>query len=43
MEFISGLVGGVNFEVIFQLLSLGLILIAGPIVVFILAFRGGDL
>ncbi|NEO86751.1 MAG: photosystem II reaction center protein Ycf12 [Spirulina sp. SIO3F2] len=42
MDFLSGL-GSINFEVIFQLLFVGLIMIAGPIVVFILAFRGGDL
>ncbi|MGB0560643.1 MAG: photosystem II reaction center protein Ycf12/Psb30 [Spirulinaceae cyanobacterium] len=46
MEFLSGLASGfssINFEVIFQLLFVGLIMIAGPIVVFILALRGGDL
>lgn len=33
----------INFEVIFQLLMLAMIVIAGPVVVFLLAFRGGNL
>jgi hypothetical protein len=33
----------VNWEVIFQLASVGLIIIAGPAVIFVLAFRNGDL
>ncbi|MCM0592377.1 MAG: photosystem II reaction center protein Ycf12 [Gloeotrichia echinulata IR180] len=33
----------INWEVIFQLLFVGLIVIAGPIVIFVLAFRNGDL
>ena len=32
-----------NLEPIFQLTFVGLIMIAGPVVVFLLAFRGGDL
>jgi hypothetical protein len=32
-----------NFEVIFQLTCLALIVIAGPVVVVLLAARGGDL
>ncbi|BAZ29866.1 hypothetical protein NIES4074_23130 [Cylindrospermum sp. NIES-4074] len=32
-----------NWEVIFQLVSIGLIVIAGPIVIFVLAFRNGNL
>lgn len=43
MDFITNLFSGIDFEVIFQLVSLGLILIAGPVIVFVLAFRGGDL
>lgn len=46
MEFLSGLangLGSINFEVIFQLLFVGLIMIAGPVVIFLLAFNGGDL
>jgi hypothetical protein len=33
----------INWEVIFQLVSVGLIMLAGPIVIFLLAFRGGNL
>ncbi|MDF5719088.1 MAG: photosystem II reaction center protein Ycf12 [Rhizonema sp. PD37] len=33
----------INWEVIFQLLSVGLIMLAGPIVIFVLAFRNGDM
>ena len=39
----ANFVGGINFVVIFQLLSLALIVLAGPAVVVLLAFRGGDL
>lgn len=35
--------GSINFEVIFQLLFVSLIMLAGPVVVFVLALRGGDL
>ncbi len=40
---LASFVGGINFEVIFQLISLALIVLAGPVVVVLLAFRGGDL
>ncbi|AFZ60415.1 photosystem II reaction center protein Ycf12 [Anabaena cylindrica FACHB-243] len=33
----------INWEVIFQLTSVGLIIIAGPVVIFVLAFRNGNL
>lgn len=33
----------INFEVIFQLAMLAMIVLAGPIIVAVLAFRGGDL
>ncbi|MEA5582595.1 photosystem II reaction center protein Ycf12 [Nodularia harveyana UHCC-0300] len=33
----------VNWEVILQLVSVGLIIIAGPAVIFVLAFRNGDM
>jgi len=39
MEFLAS----INWEVIFQLLFVGLILVAGPVVIFLLAFNGGDL
>jgi len=46
MDFLTNLAGGIssiNFEVIAQLTMLALIVIAGPAVIFVLAFRGGDL
>lgn len=43
MDFITGFFGSLNYEVIFQLTFVSLIMIAGPVVVFLLAFRGGDL
>lgn len=36
-------VGGINFTVVFQLLCVALIMISGPVVIFLLALRGGDL
>ncbi|MBW4643763.1 MAG: photosystem II reaction center protein Ycf12 [Goleter apudmare HA4340-LM2] len=33
----------INWEVIFQLLFVGLIVISGPVVIFVLAFRNGNL
>lgn len=46
MDFVTDLVsglGGINWEAIAQLTMLALIVIAGPAVIFVLAFRGGDL
>jgi hypothetical protein len=43
MDFVSGLVGSIQWETIAQLVMLALIVIAGPAVIFVLAFRGGDL
>lgn len=37
------LLAALNLEPIFQLTFVGLIMIAGPVVIFLLAFRGGDL
>ncbi len=37
------LLAAFNLEPIFQLTFVGLIMIAGPVVIFLLAFRGGDL
>ncbi|MDZ7957511.1 MAG: photosystem II reaction center protein Ycf12 [Aulosira sp. DedQUE10] len=36
-------IANINWEVIFQLLFVGLIVLAGPAVIFVLAFRNGDL
>lgn len=43
MDSIFGFFGSIDFVLIFQLVSLALIVIAGPVVVALLAFRGGDL
>jgi hypothetical protein len=43
MDFITNLFNSINFELIAQLLMLSLIVIAGPVVIVLLAFRGGDL
>ncbi|WP_413163860.1 photosystem II reaction center protein Ycf12/Psb30 [Capilliphycus salinus ALCB114379] len=43
MDFITNFFGNINFELIAQLTMLALIVIAGPVVIFLLAFRGGDL
>jgi hypothetical protein len=43
MEFISNFFGSINFELIAQLIMLAMIVIAGPVIVFLLAARGGDL
>jgi Photosystem II complex subunit Ycf12 len=39
----GGIVGGINWEAIFQLTFVALIMISGPVVIFLLAARGGDL
>lgn len=43
MDFIFNTFGSINWEVIFQLTFVALIMIAGPVVIFLLALRGGDL
>jgi hypothetical protein len=43
MDFITNFFSGINFEVILQLTSISLILIAGPVIVFILYSMRGDL
>lgn len=43
MEFIGDLLGNINWEAIVQLTMLAAIMIAGPVVIFLLAARGGDL
>jgi len=46
MEFLNsflGAFGNINFEVVAQLTMLGLVIISGPVVIFLLAARGGDL
>jgi hypothetical protein len=41
-EFLNAF-SSINWEVIFQLLSVALIVLAGPAVIFVLAFRNGNL
>ncbi|NER35366.1 MAG: photosystem II reaction center protein Ycf12 [Oscillatoria sp. SIO1A7] len=43
MDFLTNFFSNINFEVIFQLTFVSLIMISGPVVIFLLAFRGGDL
>lgn len=43
MDFLTGVIGGINWEAIAQLTLVAMIMIAGPVVIFLLAFRGGDL
>ncbi|ELR99006.1 photosystem II reaction center protein Ycf12/Psb30 [Gloeocapsa sp. PCC 73106] len=43
MDFITNLFGNLNIEAILQLTFVALIMISGPVVIFVLAFRGGDL
>jgi hypothetical protein len=45
-DFFSGIAntfGSINFNVIFQLTCVALIMLSGPVVIFLLAQRGGDL
>jgi hypothetical protein len=43
MDFLAGLFNNINFEVILQLTSVSLIILAGPVVVFLLYVLRGDL
>lgn len=46
MDFLSGIIDAitsVQWETIFQLVSVALIMLAGPAIIFVLAFRNGDL
>ncbi|PSR17686.1 photosystem II reaction center protein Ycf12 [filamentous cyanobacterium CCP3] len=43
MSFLSSFLSNINFELIAQLTMLGMIVIAGPVIVFLLYLRGGDL
>jgi hypothetical protein len=43
MEFISNFVSNVNWEALVQLSMVAAIMIAGPVVIFLLAASGGDL
>lgn len=43
MDGLVSFVGGINFTLIAQLTALALVVLSGPIVVIVLAARGGDL
>lgn len=46
MDFLSGAFEGLSsfqWETLFQLVSVALIMLAGPAVIFVLAFRNGNL
>jgi Photosystem II complex subunit Ycf12 len=43
MGIVTDILGGVNWEAIIQLSMVAAIMISGPIVIFLLAARGGDL
>ena len=43
MELMPSFLAALNLEAIFQLTFVSLIMIAGPAVIVVLAFRGGDL
>jgi len=43
MEFVGNILGGVNWEAIVQLTMVAAIMISGPVVIFLLAARGGNL
>ncbi len=46
MDFLSDLFGGLgslNLEPLFQLTAVALIMLAGPVIIFLLSARGGNL
>lgn len=43
MDFLTSVVSGINWEAMVQLTLVSLIMVSGPVVIFLLAFRGGDL
>jgi hypothetical protein len=43
MEALTSVFSGVNWEAIVQLTLVGMIMLAGPVVIFVLVARGGDL
>lgn len=43
LEAITNTITGINWEAIAQLTLVGLIMLSGPVVIFVLAARGGDL
>ncbi|MBF2098062.1 MAG: photosystem II reaction center protein Ycf12 [Gloeomargaritaceae cyanobacterium C42_A2020_066] len=43
MDFLTNFVGSVNWEVLAQLVLIGMVVLAGPVVIFLLAARQGNL
>jgi hypothetical protein len=43
MDFLTNFANNVNLEALIQLTFVALIMISGPVVIFLLAVRGGDL
>ncbi|MGJ3247076.1 MAG: photosystem II reaction center protein Ycf12/Psb30 [Elainellaceae cyanobacterium] len=43
MDFLTSVITGINWEAIVQLTLVSMIMISGPVVIFLLAVRGGDL
>jgi hypothetical protein len=46
MDFLSGITDtflAINFKLIFQLTCLALVVLSGPVVIFLLSARGGDM
>ncbi|MGJ3252976.1 MAG: photosystem II reaction center protein Ycf12/Psb30 [Elainellaceae cyanobacterium] len=43
MDFLTNVITGINWEAIVQLTLVSMIMISGPVVIFLLAVRGGDL
>jgi hypothetical protein len=43
MDFLTSVIGGINWEAIVQLTLVSAIMIAGPVVIFLLAANRGDL
>ncbi|MEI6327816.1 MAG: photosystem II reaction center protein Ycf12/Psb30 [Pseudanabaena sp.] len=43
MDFITSAFSSINFQLIFQLTCLALIVISGPVIIFLLSANGGDM
>jgi hypothetical protein len=43
MDFVTSLLSSINFQLIFQLTCLALIVISGPVIIFLLSANGGDM
>ncbi len=43
MDFVTSALSSINFQLIFQLTCLALIVISGPVIIFLLSAGGGDM